>query len=126
MEMTYGGALVMPSSYAVMDEEEMMYLEGGFGIYLKNHQVADLILGFMCAYSTIPRVVAAGALVVSTACSAATSKIISLAGSLFGATVGSFVGWWLGAYCGWEFGKAAWKALDQRKGIRIGWGFSVE
>ncbi|MBQ3558879.1 MAG: hypothetical protein IJA07_05130 [Agathobacter sp.] len=32
MEMTYGGALVMPSSYAVMDEEEMMYLEGGFGV----------------------------------------------------------------------------------------------
>lgn len=29
MEMCYDGALVMPSSYAVMDEEEMMYLEGG-------------------------------------------------------------------------------------------------
>ena len=29
MEMTYGGALVMPSSYAMMDEEEMTYLEGG-------------------------------------------------------------------------------------------------
>lgn len=29
MEMTYGGALVMPSSYAMMDEEEMMYLNGG-------------------------------------------------------------------------------------------------
>lgn len=29
MEMTYDGALVMPSSYAVMDEEEMTYVEGG-------------------------------------------------------------------------------------------------
>ncbi len=29
MEMSYDGALVMPSSYAVMDEEEMMYVEGG-------------------------------------------------------------------------------------------------
>ena len=29
MEMTYDGTLVMPSSYAVMDEDEMMYLEGG-------------------------------------------------------------------------------------------------
>ena len=28
MEMCYDGALVMPSSYAVMDEEEMMYVEG--------------------------------------------------------------------------------------------------
>ena len=29
MEMTYDGALVMPSSFAMMDEEEMMYVEGG-------------------------------------------------------------------------------------------------
>lgn len=28
MEMCYGGALVMPSNYAVMNEEEMMYLDG--------------------------------------------------------------------------------------------------
>lgn len=29
MEMCYDGALVMPSNYAVMDEEEMTYVEGG-------------------------------------------------------------------------------------------------
>lgn len=29
MEMCYEGALVMPSSYAVMSEEEMTYVEGG-------------------------------------------------------------------------------------------------
>lgn len=29
MEMCYDGALVMPSSYAVMDAEEMTYVEGG-------------------------------------------------------------------------------------------------
>lgn len=29
MEMCYDGALVMPNSYAVMDEEEMTYVEGG-------------------------------------------------------------------------------------------------
>lgn len=29
MVMTYDGALVMPSSYAVMNEEEMTYVEGG-------------------------------------------------------------------------------------------------
>ena len=32
MEMCYDGALVMPSSYAVMSEEEMTYVEGGFAI----------------------------------------------------------------------------------------------
>ena len=29
MEMYYDGALVMPSSYALMDEDEMSYVEGG-------------------------------------------------------------------------------------------------
>ena len=29
MELCYDGALVMPSSYAVMNEEEMSYVEGG-------------------------------------------------------------------------------------------------
>ena len=29
MEMCYNGALVMPSSYAVMDENEMQYVDGG-------------------------------------------------------------------------------------------------
>ena len=28
MEMCYSGALVMPSSYAMMDEEDMTYVEG--------------------------------------------------------------------------------------------------
>ena len=32
MVMTYDGALVMPSSYAVMNEEEMTYVEGGIKI----------------------------------------------------------------------------------------------
>lgn len=41
MEMTYGGALVMPSSYAMMDEEEMMYLEGG-AIYRGNQALKEL------------------------------------------------------------------------------------
>ena len=29
MDMCYDGALVLPSSYAIMDEEEMCYIEGG-------------------------------------------------------------------------------------------------
>ncbi len=32
MDMCYDGALVMPSNYAVMDEEEMTYVEGGANI----------------------------------------------------------------------------------------------
>lgn len=41
MEMCYDGALVMPSSYAVMDEDEMTYVEGGFAI--PNWLVAGII-----------------------------------------------------------------------------------
>ena len=37
MEMCYNGALVMPSSYAVMDEKEMTYVEGrGATNFAKN------------------------------------------------------------------------------------------
>lgn len=32
MEMCYDGALVMPSSYAVMNNDEMVYVEGGLSI----------------------------------------------------------------------------------------------
>lgn len=35
MEMCYDGAIVMPSSYAEMNEEEMLYLEGGIGATVK-------------------------------------------------------------------------------------------
>ncbi len=44
MEMTYDGMLVMPSSYAVMDEEEMTYVEGGktYKISLTARQCGDI------------------------------------------------------------------------------------
>ena len=32
MEMCYQGTLAMPKSYAVMDQDEMMYVEGGYYI----------------------------------------------------------------------------------------------
>ena len=40
MELCYEGALVMPSSYAVMNEEEMTYVEGGF--YLNKDKCITL------------------------------------------------------------------------------------
>lgn len=35
MEMCYDGALVMPSGYAVMSDDEMMYVEGGWSLSAK-------------------------------------------------------------------------------------------
>lgn len=50
MEMCYDGALVMPSSYAVMDQDEMTYVDGGFYIPRKTvdfvvHSVMALVGG---------------------------------------------------------------------------------
>lgn len=33
MEICYVGALVMPNSYVVMDEEEILYVEGGMSVH---------------------------------------------------------------------------------------------
>ena len=38
MEMCYDGALIMPSSYAVMSEDEMTYMEGGINRTYKGKQ----------------------------------------------------------------------------------------
>lgn len=43
MDMCYNGALVMPSSYAVMDEEEMTYTDGG--TFLSKSKCRDIICG---------------------------------------------------------------------------------
>ena len=40
MEMCYDGALVMPSSYVAMDEEEMTYVEGGGTFRIKMNKAA--------------------------------------------------------------------------------------
>ena len=54
MEMCYDGTLVMPSSYAIMNEEEMTYLEGGwclerqwwgYNIYLTHNERVKLTSG---------------------------------------------------------------------------------
>ena len=47
MEMCYDGTLVMPSSYAVIDEEEMTYVEGGgvFSFDSAIRYIGNLVLG---------------------------------------------------------------------------------
>lgn len=59
MELCYDGALALPSSYAVMDEEEMTYLEGGKEI--ANLSKKQCING-LCAIGLSPQVAIAGAL----------------------------------------------------------------
>lgn len=53
MEMCYDGALVMPSRYAVMDNDEMTYVEGGGKWYIPRGIVAaavDAVGLIFCPY----------------------------------------------------------------------------
>lgn len=48
MEMCYDGTLVLPSSYSVMDEEEMTYVEGGkvYSISISKKLCGDIAAGY--------------------------------------------------------------------------------
>lgn len=49
MEMSYGGTLVMPKSYAVMDQEEMCYVEGGVLPHLLITGGVLYVVGYNCS-----------------------------------------------------------------------------
>lgn len=66
MELCYEGGLVMPSSYAMMDEEEMTYVEGGgtFSINISARAVQSLLsIGISGAVGVIVGVLSANAAV---------------------------------------------------------------
>lgn len=52
MEMCYDGALVMPSSYAVMNEDEMTYVEGGI-TWDQAKKIGTGILAVIGAVNTV-------------------------------------------------------------------------
>lgn len=61
--MCYDGTLVMPSSYAVMDQEEMTYVEGGGIKTLKNnlYGLYGIAQNYMCKWmsgATVGRMLA--------------------------------------------------------------------
>lgn len=47
MEMCYDGALVMPSSYAVMDSDEMTYVEGGKFSWSSARTIVYTAIGYV-------------------------------------------------------------------------------
>lgn len=73
MEMTYDGALVMPSSFVAMNDEEMVYVNGGgtltLGVTIKNN---SFIIGLLSAVGGTLTVAKATAVL-----SAATGAIIT-------------------------------------------------
>ncbi len=52
MEMTYDGALVLPANCVVMDESEMMYVEGGFYINKDRCATMSTYIAWLAGTST--------------------------------------------------------------------------
>lgn len=117
MEMTYGGALVMPSSYAMMDEEEMMYLEGGY--YINNVTIRAGVTSFIMASGYSLTYAIAALTPVTLALKAVWAKVCTWVGAMFGSGPGAVIG----AVFGWltaanVCGKIALAAITN-KGIEI-------
>lgn len=86
MEMCYQGTLAMPKSYAVMDQDEMMYVEGGAYISKTN-----CINGLAAAGITSPSIAIAGCVA-----AIAAKKFVKAA-----LKFGGVAGWVASAICGW-------------------------
>ena len=82
MEMCYEGALVMPSSYAVMNEEEMTYVEGGMTGKARTAEERICVASFVAtsAYAVSKMTMAAFKGALSTACAPLVSFIAALGG----------------------------------------------
>lgn len=93
MEMCYDGALVMPSSYAVMDNDEMTYVEGGWFSWSQVKKFGSAVVAICtpvtAVVSMINQVIKFGATIkgmTETAFATAVAKKVS-------ATVGKIVAW---------------------------------
>lgn len=120
MEMCYDGALVMPSSYAVMDEEEMTYVEGGwcienklwgYNIYLTHKERQLLSEG-----QTIAGLASAG---VGTAILGAFANIVANYDNGYGVKIRMFGPLKIGAYCAGivPLTKSQQKSFAKRNGV---------
>ena len=85
MEMCYDGTLVMPSSYAVMSEDEMTYVEGGGWTTYKGNDallqlsvMAGQVYGCAVAAGKLGKALAAGALT----CETGWGLVVAVAASL--------------------------------------------
>lgn len=96
--MSYDGALVMPSNYALMSEDEMCYLEGGATYKASNKTVykraSEAVTDYMKC-SNVLKVLAVGMVACSTVAGA-------LIGNTIGAVIGGCVGYIVGSVLwGW-------------------------
>ena len=119
MEMCYDGALVMPSSYALMSEDEMTYVEGGFHISQTTVQTICSIATLGVAAATyvkqfgMPRAIT---LIGTKICAVSKAILNFVKTNIAGIIVGIVIGLGI-AYLAPKFAEAACK----RVGIEITW-----
>ena len=105
MDMCYEGALVMPSNYAVMDEEEMTYVEGGAKKLVASYTaeqcnrmaaVACIAGGIVTAVAGVAMVVSAVATMLTCGATAAITAICAGIMAVAGGTTAAISGYlWL-------------------------------
>ncbi len=93
MEMCYDGALVMPSSYVVMNEEEMTYLDGGtsYTTYKGNKawvQISKMMMSVSTWAGTTKNLIAAAAGSSATGVGLVIAVVAALGASLTAASAG--------------------------------------
>ncbi|MDE5777977.1 MAG: hypothetical protein K2I10_05655 [Lachnospiraceae bacterium] len=116
MEMCYDGALVMPSSYAVMSEDEMTYVEGGASKFLSKGKCIDALVAIGI---NSPQLAIAGALTYTLA-KCLIRKISTIAG--LAAKVVTFILTWAAGQVV-AFGVALARGALNR-GVTVGWNWN--
>lgn len=120
MEMCYDGALVMPSRYAVMDSDEMTYIEGGKRLaYISNRTLQSVI------YASVfnPIGVTLIGLGIRKAVVFVTAKFAAVCAKLgsLGGPIGTAIGVVFGALTAGSIATAIIDALWNKQGIEFGW-----
>lgn len=116
MEMCYDGALVMPSNYVEMNEDEMTYTEGG-AWYISNRGIKNVLAA--CALNPIgTTLISIGISKAVAALSAKWTLFLTKLGSV-GGFIGAAAGFALGALTATSCAKTVIDALWQGKGIEF-------
>lgn len=119
MVMCYDGALVMPSSYAVMNSEEMTYVEGGKRLaYISNRTVKSVVYASVfnpIGATLIGLGIRKAALFVTAKFAAVCAKF-----GAYGGTIGAAIGFACGAFTGASIATTIIDALWNNQGIEIG------
>lgn len=93
MEMCYDEVLVMPDSYAVMEEEEMMYLEGGKSCTASFQSVGAAQSYFRKLGASYRSLAVVGGL----GCALTGTALGACLGGIYGAVIGAAIGF-VGGY----------------------------